>query len=248
MFFSYNKLKQQQILFDGVRYSIFMVEIAYQRLLFELEKISDIRGEISQKKFIEIFIDVWTIVDSGYRLRKLIAALPGIQQKSTVMKDFMDSTNDLKDIRDFIQHSNKKTEVENLLQKTIPFWGYLTWVRMYSPNFFRLCVLKPGLALEKENVPMENPLGKIIKAPIGLLNLYCSGIKLDLDLIVGVILQIKEEVKNTLGLKEGFVLPGSMADIFISSDLSVDGEPAIKERNFLNKLRTLIYKLIKKVF
>lgn len=73
---------QQGMFLDGIRYSMGMIYIAYNRLAFFLSTITEKieKKDNSERPSTEtLFLDAWVIVDSVYRLRGLIEHMPGIR-------------------------------------------------------------------------------------------------------------------------------------------------------------------------
>jgi hypothetical protein len=134
-----------------------MVALAYRRLGALLLDLSD-RRKPEPDEFTASLLDAWSIVDSSFRLRHLARSIPGVKQQAPTMRLFQDRTKAVEDLRHFIQHANN--EVAFLTERQQPFWGSISWLRMYSEAKGRVCVLKPGAFRETEDIPMLNPIGK----------------------------------------------------------------------------------------
>ncbi len=117
---------------DGIRYSIEIVDLAFQRLLEVLEKIAR-AGNASAElapRIIAATADTWTIVDSTHRLRELVQQLPGLKQNQPEVQLLLRNTESLKDFRHFFQHF--RTEIHSYVERRMPLWGVLSWTWINS--------------------------------------------------------------------------------------------------------------------
>jgi len=126
------------LLFDGIRYAVEMIGIAYIRLLQSLVSISEKSREGRVIDFFqEVFLDAWSAIDSLDRLRGLLKELKS--RHGTVAKDplsshpleyqqFMDATETVRELRNKIQHINNF--LDHLVKIKGPVWGNLHWVHM----------------------------------------------------------------------------------------------------------------------
>jgi hypothetical protein len=147
---------------------------------------------------------------------KLSHGLPGIDKNTSAFKNFSKSLEVLENPRHFIQHSD--SQINNLITKQLPFWGYLTWCWTYGNGKHRLLTLQQGFLAGKV-IPAVNPLGKRINIPVGLIELHGINFKLDLNNVVWSMVEFKKYLEQTLNLKKDFILPGTANDLLVSIDL-----------------------------
>lgn len=174
-----DKLNRRQATFlDGIRYSVEMADLAYERLRQSLFVITT---EMSKKDlglapspFVGPFSDAWLIVDSVHRLREILEQMPGFaKRKSPPYQVFRRSTLGVKDFRHTIQHL--RNELDVMAANGCPVWGVLNWVAVTDPEagLVRSCVIAAGRIISGQH-PLCNPLGKAIESPVDHITLHCK--------------------------------------------------------------------------
>ena len=209
---------RQQIFADGIRYSILMISFAYKRLCELLTLMSDKRGDININHFTSVFLDTWFIIDASYRLRQLLVSTPGIKQNTIPIRLFLDRTNTLGNLRNYIQHPYTSKEIDELLRDKQPFWGSIAWFRVYDQDKGRVCTLRAGALYKEENIPFVNPAGKTVTPPVDLIELSIGDKHISISNLMNAINDLRKEVQQQLSTKSDLTLPGTMADIFTSMD------------------------------
>jgi hypothetical protein len=160
--------RRQQLVLDGVRYSIEMADLAHSRLRACLDVLSrPIKAD--QRMLTSAFLDAWSIVDSVHRLTKLLRHVRGLKQKSPVLELFYRNAAQVEQLRHIVQHMDGQ---ENLEPGT-PIWGVLGWAAMDSSDLraIRSCMLIAGAIVQAEEHPFVNPGGQTIMPPVDLITL-----------------------------------------------------------------------------
>lgn len=161
--FPTNLNPQQGMFLDGIRYSMGMIYIAYNRLAFFLSTITEKieKKDNSERPSTEaLFLYAWVIVDSVYRLRGLIEHMPGIRWcKTAEIKEFLNETTQVEELRHVIQHL--RNELKSMTDDLFPVFGNICWIYITDPESeipIRSCVVssgKPrqGMVTPNVNVP-----------------------------------------------------------------------------------------------
>ena len=124
---------KQAILYDGVRFIVESIKVAYDRLLINLQNIATSEGHREARIIAAVLLDAWFIIDSTNRLRKFIDYLP--RTISIPKKDlperiiFLRSTQIVEEFRNRFQHLND--HLRTLAQTCDPVLGTLSW---FTPN------------------------------------------------------------------------------------------------------------------
>lgn len=202
---------QRQLYFDGIRYSILMIDMAYKRLYSFLLKVSETRKP-SIEDFTSIYQDTWSIIDCAFRLRILIILAPGVNKSNPNVKLFLNRTKKLEVFRHFIQHIDK--EIQKLVLLDLSTWGSLSWYKIYDQNHGRIYALKAGSVREKEIIPQVNPFGKKVTPPLDLITLNAANDEICLSNIYYSVSELEKHIKSQLPLAD------IMADILITLDIN----------------------------
>lgn len=116
---------KQRLFPDSIRVSAHFVGVAYKCLIENLEKSSP--REVREKDCgLKAILYAWSVVDSVYRLRKLVQRMPRYRDRMPSKQVFLRSTSGAEDLRNAIQHLD--TEIETLLKEGRPPMGALTWI------------------------------------------------------------------------------------------------------------------------
>lgn len=208
--------RKQTLFFDGIRYSVEMADLAYQRLQSTLLGMQPDKNETESEhlSFASAVLDAWSIIDSIYRLRSLLNQAPGVKQKAPVLRIFLEKTADIEHLRNSIQHLN--TQIETLLNQNLPVWGVLSWVTMRDPEKQTAftCALIAGTASPSQGHTMVNPAGKAFVPPIDLITLTASGYSVSLSQVM------RQEERLTRSIEEKLrdqfaALPQAGGDLFV---------------------------------
>lgn len=228
--------RTQSLFFDGIRYSIDMVDVSYNRLQKTLTDIA-VKRDIERIKMVTAFSDAWSIVDSVYRLRSLLCQTPKLKQHSPYLKIFQQKTQDFEAPRHIIQHLNGIHKVVN--NSDLHILGTLSWFTVLDNQTQegRTCVIGAGtLPQSKFNYHLVNPCGKLVQLPTDLITLKVIGKKDDKkNSPVGIhsvsLSDVMQEVeKLTRGLesdlvnkfKVGHCVTMEGSDLFACADFTPD--------------------------
>lgn len=172
----------QKFLFtDGLQHSVHMSDLSYRKLCADLLVVSKNyyarckEGKITLTKEaiftyeISALSNAWQVIDSVNRLRELLIHAPGIRKRDTEYKVFFRQTENVKHLRDNIQHLNN--QIPQFIRDRIPAWGTLNWVsKLDESDELLLFSLVLGTLFER-NTPLLNPVGRTITIPIGIITL-----------------------------------------------------------------------------
>ena len=210
---------QQLLVLDGIRYGMEMSDLAYSRLVSRLQLISESR-EPTPEDFVATYFDAWSMVSVTERVRNLTAKLPGLRQKDPEVQSFMKKTAAVKDVRNFIEHS--EGDITEIVQSNLPYWGTLNWVWTIDDHHYRLYSLRCGVVREQEIVPAINPLGKTASTPIGMVTLSVSKYQSELSILHAAVVRfarvLEQNVANTSAA------PDTMSDVLVSVDLTTNDD------------------------
>jgi hypothetical protein len=155
-------LERRQALFvEGIRYSIDMAEVAYNRLRATLIVMGSMKTpDAENPDHISAMLDAWSIVDSLNRLRRLVENLPGSKgkMKSPVYRLFLAATEKIPELRNTVQHLDTAIQ-EGTDDLNWAVWGSLSW-GMIDPekNQVVTCMFLAGIAMGSR--PMVNPINR----------------------------------------------------------------------------------------
>ena len=214
------QLTAVQLLFlDGIRYSVRMIGLSYQRLKALAVRLSDDKRVPSDDDFTNTFLDAWFIVDSSDRLRRLVKSLPGLKKNDPNLVLFFNRTESVEMLRNFIQHA--EGDVRDLAQQQRPFWGSVSWYRIYTPLEGRICSMRAGSAhQEQESTPLINPLGRTLRAPVDLITLHAAGFEVCLSDVARAAAAASNDIAQQIQDKFKVVSPGASSDLFVTLDLT----------------------------
>ena len=147
---------------DGIRYSIEIIDLSYNRLLKTLDIISN--PENTNIELTELIVqatsDAWSIVDFAHRLRELVQQLPQLRKKEASVQLFIRNTDELEELRNFVQHF--RTEIDSFVSRSMRLWGVVSWSKINDetglpeshsivPGTFYHKVWAPGCYFDSEN-------------------------------------------------------------------------------------------------
>lgn len=221
--------RKQVLFFDGIRYSVEMVDLAYNRLratAFEFSKNRDSEQAAPTLLFTSAMLDAWSIIDSTHRLRELLEKMPGFAKKNQNVdyRKFRESTSKVEDLRHAVQHL--RGSINPLVEKNLPVWGVLSW--WHFPPFpgedipiASRCHLAAGTIFPQNYPPFI--LGEIeYTPPVDHFDLDAHGYRVSLTDVwtaVSRVTKMMEQAAETAfkNLPEG--TPTAGADIFFALEL-----------------------------
>ena len=207
---------RQRLLLDGIRYSVLMTTYTIDRLRALLAALSDSRRPTASD-YTNAFLDSWSIVDSCHRLRDLIRATPGIKQNEPNILLFLQRTRSVEDLRNYIQHTIGDIRTIEEMQK--PFWGSLSWFRIYDQMHGRICLLRIGSSHQKEEtLPLVNPGGRRVKPPVDLLTLNAIGYEISLTEVAEAVATVENSIREQLSARFSLASLTGTGELFASVD------------------------------
>ncbi|WP_444933582.1 hypothetical protein [Microbulbifer sp. JTAC008] len=151
-----------RILFDGIRYAIYMADAAYNNLDHFLTVYLRCNKSIKTSALVNIFSNSWTIVDSVQRVRHILKTIPEIKDLNQVV-EFCEKMTPIYNLRAGIQHLPGKAQ--KLISDRCSTWGAVRWVtteKIHSDNTLTTHFAAAGSIDEFSDKFLENPLGKVI--------------------------------------------------------------------------------------
>ena len=168
MMHAMNKVAKKALFHDGIYYSVKMTRRTYHDLVERLRTLANFQFK-DPTSFAEYAItDAWSIVDSLYRLRKLLEDMPDLKQKSPQLQLFYRKTKCLKNLRDSIQHLDEY--IDKYVPYKIPAWGRLSWVCPTDQNHYKACMIAPG-DIQPDWKLMPSHMGKKMRSPVDFVTL-----------------------------------------------------------------------------
>lgn len=164
--------KIKQVLNESLGHSIKIINIARDNILNSLMVISatqDRDAELPDDYLAGVIANVWIVIDTIHRLRKLLGYDPELKKLPAINK-FLDRMPSVKSIRDFVHHIDDNnngrlevTRIELLAEKELPVWGVLSWISSLPNKPIRIHALISGTFT---NAPLDNPAGKYLEGQI----------------------------------------------------------------------------------
>ena len=181
------QLETRQVLFlDAIRYCVEMIVGAYNRLAHTLLSLRGV-PEMPPDAYPIVFLDAWSLVDVGNRLRLLIESTPGLKRTPhvTVILKALES---LKELRNPIQHLNKV--INDLATTSEGVWGWLTWYLVADgpdPEFEMWWMAAGSLAPAGFGSSPQLSTGVMAAAPIDRIELHAFGVTASLTDIANAV-------------------------------------------------------------
>ncbi len=210
------------LLLDGIRTSIDIADISYDRLCKSLIDVSDSTKEQKDSYIGSIaFADAWTIIDSINKLRFLIQHLLKESEKEHLpiskpiqaitnvhiikeikLYEFIASTENIKLLRDASQHLNAR--IDQLLSKKKPIWGIIYWVdsrtikkQGNSLSYLMKAIMSHSLPELKEHINFPKP--PKLGYPVGWISLTAHGFDINLSDIMLMVELVVKNLEKQLG-------------------------------------------------
>ncbi|WP_146193227.1 hypothetical protein [Salibaculum griseiflavum] len=127
------KEKEYAYLIDGLRYSLFATNLAYQRILRSASEIESILpNQPSLMMAFETMSDCWQVLDHTYRSLEIFKALAPLRIKNAKSRKFTQQAERTASFRSFYHHLKKN--IREIPDKSPPVIGSLTWAHSQSPQ------------------------------------------------------------------------------------------------------------------
>jgi hypothetical protein len=166
----------QKLSFNGISYSVEMIELAYFRLRETLFNLTQNQQQFTESHdlVVSALFDAWSIIDSIHRLRSLLLQTRNLKQKSPGVQLFLRRTENVIQLRNTFQHLDQ--QIKNYQRHQLTVWGSLSWfVISDDRKSGKMCTLIPGTLFAKDGHPLVNPAGKEILPPVDLITLTAAG-------------------------------------------------------------------------
>jgi hypothetical protein len=211
---------RQRLILDGIRYSVEITELAFQRLNETLSTISQASEDaLPRAAFVTALADSWTIIDSVSRLRTLVTLMPGAMEADYV-QEFLSQTKVALLMRNAVQHIHGR--LEKLLSLKQPTWGTVSWVTLEAEDLTKgkIHLLLPG-SLQRGEFPMPNPSGESFRALLDLITLKAHGYSIRIIDLVGAVAVFIRRFQENLS-KQVRDLPHAAAEVYIRMEFEFD--------------------------
>lgn len=112
---------------DGLRYSFQMANLVSHRFRKTLDDIAKFhaKNEYTEEQITSCLLDAWTLVDICHRVRELVQQTPGLSQKLPEIQIFLRGTEQIKNLRHYVQHF--RSGIPDIPIQSNPIWGILSW-------------------------------------------------------------------------------------------------------------------------
>lgn len=203
-----NKIAKKQLFYDGLYYSVKMIRAAYHNLVDKLCTLADFKFKDPADLAESAITEAWAIVDSLYRLRKLLEDTPGLKQKSPELQLFYRKTKCLKDLRDSIQHLDEY--IEKYVSNKIPAWGRVSWVYPTSPQSYKACMINLG-DVQPDWKLMPSRMGEKMRTPVDFITITAENtvcLTHMIDALEQLMPWLNNQLNNTFNRKHQLVIVG----------------------------------------
>lgn len=147
---------EQIIVINAIRYSVDICEMAFNRLEKNLYEFQE---QYYDGNYIAlIFSDVWTIINNGAILKKIICNNFNISDNDPIFGIL----NKIKGLRDTNQHIEERAFQIFNYPELPPVYGTISWYAKKKENDFEgiITTIYSGTIFRSINAEMENPAGK----------------------------------------------------------------------------------------
>lgn len=169
--YTMNKVAKKGLFYDGIYYSVRITRRTYSDLVERLRTIADFQFQDPTNAAEYAVTEAWALIDSLYRLRKLIEDMPGLKQNSPQIQLFYRRTKSLKILRDSIQHLDEF--IDQYVPYKIPAFGRLSWVYPVDNNRYKACMIAPG-DIQPDLKLIPSHMGKKMRLPVDFVTLTAN--------------------------------------------------------------------------
>jgi hypothetical protein len=172
---------RQSQFFDGIRFTVEMADLAYERLKDHLLTLAG--PGVNQPRILAPlpFLYAWSIIDSIHRLRGLVDNLPGLARRnqSPEFRNFTEKAQTVEQFRNAVQHMD--TEIPRSAEAGKAVWGTLSWLRgdANQPILYT-CMLVGGAMMPGGRHTFINPAGLPFAPPIDHVTLTLAEVPVSL--------------------------------------------------------------------
>jgi hypothetical protein len=170
---------KQAIFLDGIRHTVEIMDVAYNRLRETLTKLalspptSDELPNISS----HVFLDAWAFVDAIDRFRTLYMQMPGIKfgTKKDGIPTLQEATQEFRNLRNVADHLAQRADF--VLSRNSAALGELSWltgVQLQPEVIAWHCTLRPGTLRSAPSMP-TNSIVSTLDWPTDSIRLSAGG-------------------------------------------------------------------------
>ena len=220
--------RRQARMFEGIRFSIQMADVAHSRLRENLLELTD-AVDPPHKQVGAALEDAWSIIDSASRLRGILRQTPGIPRRDhrpSIRKLERELGPSIEKRRNVFQHL--ENDVGQRTFQNWPLFGILHWFRLNADgDSGRICSLMPGSLAEGPR-PLMNTYGKRIydyEAPLGMIELQTEPDTVSISDLMENLRSITVDLEGHLARLPGNRLP---CDSIFLTDIRFIGEADVR--------------------
>ncbi len=169
--YTMHKFAKKALFYDGIYYSVRITRRTYYDLVERLRTLADFKFQDPTDVAQYAITEAWALVDSFYRLRKLLEHMPGLKQNSPQIQLFYRRTKCLKSLRDSIQHLDEY--IDKYVPYKIPALGRLSWNYPINNNQYQACMIAPG-DIQPDLKLMPTHMGKKMRCPVDFVTLTAN--------------------------------------------------------------------------
>lgn len=172
--------RKQALFLDGIRFSVEMADLAYQRLRHTLLNFeSSFDRSAAYSPGVVAMIDAWVIIDNVHRLAGLLRELPGRSKRSRapVFRRLDEQCAVVERLRHSVQHLNH--EMERILAGAWPAWGGFSWIVIAADGKWHMYAFLPGSPVQINGFTMAE-IPESAELPVGRITLRFGEAAVDL--------------------------------------------------------------------
>lgn len=187
-----DRVRRLLLCLDGLRFSFAVCLSSHLRAMQALRSFEPMyETGVPTDAVAQVIGDIWSVVDSAYRIRLLINSTPLIPKRDPEIRIFMDATTPVESLRHYVQHLNG--EIGALPPSAPPLWGGLSWVSEADPvTCFTLVAGSSHLATSLAGLVFDTHTGRFVCE----LELTAGNTRVDLSDLVRRVRSLSESVCN----------------------------------------------------
>lgn len=222
--------RRQALMFEGIRFSIQMADLAHARLRETLLGLTD-AIQSPHEEVGRALEDAWSIIDSISRLKGILQQAPGITHRDrwpSIRRLVREMGPSIDSLRNVFQHLDQ--DVALRVHQDWPLFGILHWFRLNTDgNSGRICALMGGTIAAGQR-PLMNIHGKrLYETPLGMIELQTEGASISISDLMEVVGRIAGDFERSLTEPRDNRAPSDSLihiDIqFVEADLNIGREP-----------------------
>lgn len=191
--------RRQVLMFEGIRFSIEMADVAHLRLRETLIRLTD-AVDAPHEDVARALEDAWSIVDSAHRLKGILQQAPGITHRDrwpSIRQLLNDMADPIDKLRNVFQHLNQ--DVGNRVHQNWPLFGILHWFRLNPDrNSGRICYLMAGTITDGER-PLLSVHGKrVYEPPLGMIELQTESATVSVTELMEIVKRIAGDLECSI--------------------------------------------------